>query len=70
MSAPNPEPAPAPKATLFLVKSSRVREYHQQNLAIMAAADGETFDISYSRRWVEPGLVVAPGDGACIVFAD
>ncbi|MCB0991633.1 MAG: hypothetical protein KDB16_11680, partial [Acidimicrobiales bacterium] len=55
---------------LFLVKSSRVREYHQQNLAILAAPDGANFEISYNRRWIQPGLAVAVGDGACIVFAD
>ena len=55
---------------LYLVKANRVREYHLQNLAIVAAPDGASFEISYAQRWVEPGLDVAPGQGCALVIAD
>lgn len=55
---------------LYLVKANRVREYHLQNLAIVAAPEGERFEISYGQRWVEPGLEVTPGQGCVLVIAD
>lgn len=55
---------------LYLVKANRVREYHHQNLAILAAPEGERFEISYGERWVQPGLAVAPGQGCALVVAD
>ena len=36
---------------LYLIKSNRVHEYHQQNLAIMAAREGERFEITYHSQW-------------------
>jgi hypothetical protein len=55
---------------LFFLKGSRVREYQKENLAILAAPEGELVDISYSRRWVTPGVRVPVGEGGVIVFAD
>jgi hypothetical protein len=55
---------------LYLVKSNRVRECHHQNLATLAAAEGERFEISYGERWVQPGLEVTAGDGCALVIAD
>lgn len=55
---------------LYLVKSNRVREYQHQNLAILAAAEGERFEISYGERWIQPGLEVTAGDGCALVIAD
>ena len=68
-------PAPADANThgvrvLFFLKGSRVREYQKENLAILAAPEGELVDISYSRRWVTPGVRVPVGEGGVIVFAD
>ncbi|MFN3218714.1 MAG: hypothetical protein ACE367_19640 [Acidimicrobiales bacterium] len=55
---------------LYLVKANRVQEYHHQNLAILAAPEGERFEISYGERWVAPGLEVKPGQGCALVIAD
>lgn len=55
---------------LYLLKASRVREYHKENLAILCAEEHEPFSVTYSRRWVQPGLSIAAGTGAAIVFAD
>lgn len=55
---------------LYLLKGSRVREYHQQNVAILGAPEGEVVEVAYNRRWVQPGLAVEPGAGCAIVFAD
>jgi len=56
--------------TLFLLKASRIRDYFHQNLAIMAAPEGDSFEISYSDRWIQPGLAVEVGNGCAIVMAD
>ena len=56
--------------TLFLIKSSRIREYRQQNLAILSAPDGDIIETSYNARWVQPGLELQRGTGCAIVFAD
>lgn len=45
-------------------------EYHQQNVAILGAPEGEVVEVVYNRRWVQPGLAVEPGAGCAIVFAD
>lgn len=55
---------------LYLLKSARVREYHQQNVALMAAAEGDEIDIAYSLRWVQDGLEPQEEDGCVIVFSD
>lgn len=55
---------------LYLLKGSRVREYHQQNLAVLGAAEGDSTEIIYNRRWVVAGVDLRPGVGAVIVFAD
>ncbi len=55
---------------LYLLKASRIAEYHQQNVAILGADEGERFVIRYGHRWVQPGLQVAVGDGTVIVFSD
>lgn len=55
---------------LYLLKGSRIQEYHQQNLRILGAAEGELAEITYNRRWVAPGLTLRRGDGAVLVFAD
>ena len=55
---------------LYLLKASRVREYHKENLAILAAEEHEPFSVTYSHRWVQPDLAIEPGSGAAIVFAD
>lgn len=55
---------------LYLLKGSRVREYHQQNVAILGAPEGEVIEVAYNRRWVQPGLALEPGTGCAIVFAD
>jgi hypothetical protein len=55
---------------LYLLKGSRIQEYHQQNLRILGAAEGEVAEIVYNRRWVAPGLTLRRGDGAVLVFAD
>ncbi|MCX7621325.1 MAG: hypothetical protein N2037_10840 [Acidimicrobiales bacterium] len=55
---------------LYLLKGSRIREYHQQNVAILGAAEGEQFEIAYGARWVQPGLALKPGDGGVIVYSD
>lgn len=55
---------------LYLLKGSRVREYHQQNVAILGAPEGEVVEVAYNRRWVQPGLALGPGMGCAIVFAD
>ena len=55
---------------LYLVKGSRVREYHRQNVEILSAAEGAPFEVSYSRRWIQTGLEPVENDGAVIVFAD
>ena len=55
---------------LYLLKGSRVREYHQQNVTILGAAEGDHVAISYGPRWVQDGLSVNPGDPCIVVFAD
>lgn len=55
---------------LYLLKGSRVREYHQQNVALLGAPEGEMLDISYALRWVQDGLEPASGEGCVIVLAD
>ena len=55
---------------LYLLKASRVREYQKENLSILCAEEREAFSVTYSRRWVQPGLTIEPGSGAAIVFAD
>ena len=55
---------------LYLLKSSRVQEYHQQNVAIVGATESDRFEISYSQRWIADGLEIKAGEGCVIVFAD
>ncbi|MFZ6005773.1 MAG: hypothetical protein ACOYXM_17755 [Actinomycetota bacterium] len=55
---------------LYLLKGSRVREYHQQNVAILSAPEGEHVEIAYNHRWVQDGLRPQPDDGCVLVFAD
>ncbi len=55
---------------LYLLKGSRVAEYRRENIAILGAPEGSPFSVSYSRRWVQDELTIAPGDGATIVFSD
>ena len=55
---------------LYLLKSSRVQEYHQQNVAIIGSSESDRFEISYTDRWIEPGLKVSVGDGCVIVLSD
>ena len=55
---------------LYLIKSSRVQEYHQQNVAIVGSVESERFTISYADRWIADDLKISVGDGCVIVFAD
>lgn len=55
---------------LYLIKGSRVREYHRQNVAILSDHEGAPFEVSYSERWVQSGLRPLENEGAVIVFAD
>lgn len=55
---------------LYLLKGSRVAEYRQENIDILSRPEGSSFSVTYSRRWIERGLTIAPGDGGVIVFAD
>ena len=55
---------------LYLIKGSRVREYHRQNVEILSAAEGAPFEVAYSRRWIQTDLRPAENDGAVIVFSD
>lgn len=55
---------------LYLLKASRVREYHMENLAVLCGEEHDRFSFTYGRRWVQPGLTIAAGTGAAIVFAD
>lgn len=55
---------------LYLLKGSRVAEYRRENIDILSRGERAAFSITYSRRWIEDGLTVAPGDGGVIVFAD
>src|SRR5690606_8860778 len=55
---------------LYLLKGSRVREYHQQNVAILGAPEGEVIEVAYNRRWVQEGLSLEPGTDCAIVFGD
>lgn len=55
---------------LYLLKGSRVAEYRRENIDILSRPEGDSFTVTYSRRWVEGGLTVASGDGGVIVFAD
>ncbi len=55
---------------LYLLKGSRIREYHQQNLWILGAPERATVEISYAHNWIEPGLAARPGDGCVILFGD
>lgn len=55
---------------LYLLKASRIAEYHQQNVAILGADEHVKFTVRYGHRWVQPDLSVAVGDGCVIVFSD
>mgnify|MGYP001160342097 FL=1 len=55
---------------LYLLKGSRVREYHQQNVAILGAPEGEVIEVAYNRRWVQEGISLEPGTDCAIVFGD
>jgi len=43
--------------TLYLLKSSRFRQYHQENLALLRAPAGSRAVVRYASRWVEPALL-------------
>lgn len=55
---------------LYLLKGSRVAEYRRENIDLLSRPESDSFSVTYSRRWIEHGLTVAPGDGGVIVFAD
>lgn len=55
---------------LYLLKGSRVAEYRRENIDLLSQPESGSFSVAYSRRWIEDGLTVAPGDGGVIVFAD
>ncbi len=55
---------------MYLLKSGRILQYRQQNVAILSAPEGAEFEIFYSRRWLPPDLEITTGDGAVVVFAD
>lgn len=55
---------------LYLLKGSRVQEYHHQNVAIVGAPEGERIEIVYSERWITPGTEINEGSECVIVFAD
>lgn len=55
---------------LFLIKSSRIRQYHEQNLNILCAPEGSVIVTTYAERWIQPGLRIESGTGSAIVFAD
>jgi hypothetical protein len=55
---------------LYLIKASRVQEYHQQNVAILGAPDDDIISITYSETWVTPGVEMQAGMACVIVFAD
>jgi hypothetical protein len=55
---------------LYLIKASRVQEYHQQNVAILGAPDDEVISITYSETWITPGVAMTAGMACVIVFAD
>jgi hypothetical protein len=55
---------------LYLIKASRVQEYHQQNVAILGAPDDDIISITYSETWVTPGVQMHAGMACVIVFAD
>ena len=55
---------------LYLLKGSRVQEYHHQNVAIVGAPEGERIEIVYSERWITPGTEIIEGSECTIVFAD
>ena len=55
---------------IYLIKGSRVREYHRQNVEILSAAEGAPFEVAYSRRWIQTDLRPAENNGAVIVFSD
>lgn len=55
---------------LYLLKASRIREYHQQNVAILGAPEGDEVRIGYNLRWVQPGLLPVEGQGCVLVFSD
>jgi len=55
---------------LYLLKSSRVQEYHQQNVEIVGAAESDRFEITYSDRWIASDVEVKAGDGCVVLFGD
>lgn len=59
-----------PPEILHLLKAGRILQYRQQNVALVSAAEGTEFDISYAERWLAPGLEVAVGDGAIVILSD
>ncbi|MFM8895575.1 MAG: hypothetical protein ACKOE2_09420, partial [Actinomycetales bacterium] len=55
---------------LYLLKSSRVQEYHQQNVEIVGAGESDRFEITYSDRWIASNVEVNAGDGCVVLFSD
>lgn len=55
---------------LHLLKAGRILQYRQQNVALVSAAEGTEFDITYAERWLAPGLEVSVGDGALVLLSD
>lgn len=55
---------------VYLIKSSRLSEYHSQNVEILSANENEVFEISYTNRWIADDVTLEPGMGCVIVFAD
>ena len=55
---------------LHLLKAGRILQYRQQNVALVSAAEGTEFDITYAERWLAPGLEVKVGDGSLVILSD
>ena len=55
---------------LHLLKAGRILQYRQQNVALLSAAEGTEFDITYAERWLAPDLRVSVGDGAIVILSD
>ena len=57
---------------VYLLKSSRYREYHQENLRVLSGLPGDELEIKYGAKWIDPDLVDSDicGKPAVIVFSD
>jgi hypothetical protein len=55
---------------LHLLKAGRILQYRQQNVALVSAPEGTTFDITYAERWLAPDLRVSVGEGAIVILSD